>query len=166
MSERWKDPSAREARRDRTVQEARHDTYQLRGKLPEPTVCPQCNAVFHKGRWMWGERPTGAHEESCPACRRIHDRYPAGEVSVRGLFFTEHKAEIMGVIHNQETREKAEHPLSRIMKIDEEKDGVVVSTTDTHLARRIGEALHHAYHGEFTLQYSEDQQFVRAHWAR
>jgi NMD protein affecting ribosome stability and mRNA decay len=146
------------------VQEARHDTYQRRGKLREPTVCPTCGAVFHKGHWTWGQRPTGAHEEVCPACHRIHDRYPAGELSVRGPFVTEHKAEILGLIHNVEAHEKAEHPLSRIMRIDEGEKALVVSTTDTHLARGIGEALHHAYHGEITIQYSEDQQFVRVYW--
>ena len=166
MSERSINPSKREARRDRRVQEARHDTYQLRGKLREPTVCGQCGAVFHKGHWTWGEKPAGAHEETCPACRRIHDHYPAGELTAGGSFFLEHKAEILRLINHEESKEKGQHPLSRIMKIDDKDDGVLVSTTDTHLARRIGDALRHAYQGELTMSYSEDQQFVRLHWVR
>ena len=166
MSERSSNPAKREVRRDRRVQEARHDTYQLRGKLREPTVCGRCGAVFHKGHWTWGEKPAGAHEETCPACRRIHDHYPAGELTANGPFFLEHKTEILRLIHHEEGKEKGQHPLSRIMKIDEKEDGVLVSTTDTHLARRIGDALHHAYQGELRMSYSEDQQFVRLHWAR
>lgn len=38
-----------------------------------------------------------------------------------------------------------EHPLSRIMGIERRPEGLVISTTDTHLPRRIGEALKHAY---------------------
>ncbi len=52
------------------------------------------------------------------------------------------------------------------MGIDEEDDTIVISTTDTHLPRRIGEALHHAYHGELNLRYSKDQQFIRVLWVR
>jgi len=42
----------------------------------------------------------------------------------------------------------------------------VISTTDTHLPQRIGEALHHAYQGELHLRYSKDQQFIRVLWVR
>ena len=50
MSTHSKIPSGLGARRDKTYQEDEHDTYKLQGKLKEPTVCPTCGAVFHKGR--------------------------------------------------------------------------------------------------------------------
>ena len=81
-------------RRDRLVQETRHDTYKAKHKLPEPTVCPQCGAVFHDGRWQWLVKPAQAHEEMCPACHRIHDDYPAGYVSVNGPFFKDHRSDL------------------------------------------------------------------------
>ena len=68
------------ARRDQLRPERVHDTYKLRGKLAEPTVCSECGAVFHDGRWQWISRPAGAHEVACPACQRIKDRFPAGFV--------------------------------------------------------------------------------------
>jgi hypothetical protein len=37
---------------ERPVFEQDIDAYQAKGKLPEPTVCPQCSAVFHEGRWQ------------------------------------------------------------------------------------------------------------------
>jgi hypothetical protein len=42
----------------------------------------------------------------------------------------------------------------------------VISTTDTHLPRRIGESLHHAYQGALGVHYDEGEQFVRVIWSR
>lgn len=153
-------------RRDRLVQENRHDAYKARHKLPEPTVCPQCGAVFHEGRWQWGEKPAGAHEEMCPACHRIQDEFPAGYVTVSGAFFQDHREEVLNLVSNEEAREKAEHPLKRIMNIEDQDDGVQITTTDIHLARGIGDALHHAYQGELEYHYNEHENLLRVVWER
>ena len=154
------------ARKDRTYQEHQHDTYKARGKLKEPTACPQCGAVFHKGRWTWETRPPGAHDSLCPACHRIRDKYPQGILTIAGPFLLDHKEEILGVVRNTEAKEKAEHPLSRIMSIEQQGEALVVATTDTHLPRGIGETLHHAYEGDFSFHYDEGEQFIREKWAR
>ena len=78
-------------RRNRVMREQVHDPYKARLKLPEPTVCPDCGAVFHEGRWCWAARPAAAHEELCQACRRARDRYPAGELTITGDFVSTHK---------------------------------------------------------------------------
>ena len=74
------------------------------------------------------------------------------------------EAEIVQLARHQEEAEKAEHPLNRIIAIDEQDDGIVITTTDIHLPRRIGEALKRAYRGELKLAYEEDGYFVRANW--
>jgi NMD protein affecting ribosome stability and mRNA decay len=153
-------------RRDRLVQETRHDPYQAKMKLHEPTVCPDCGAVFHDGHWQWMERPAGAHEERCPACQRVHEEYPAGFVRIQGGFFGQHRDELLHCVRNEETREKAEHPLKRIMQIEEQDGGVLVTTTDIHLARGIGEALHHAYQGTLEYHYNERENLLRVLWER
>lgn len=153
-------------RRDRIVQEHRHDTYRLSGKLKEPTVCSGCGALFHKGRWTWGPAPRGAQSTTCPACHRIRDKYPMGLVTIAGSFKEKQHEQVIGVIHNAAAQEKKEHPLSRIMGIERRPEGLVISTTDTHLPRRIGKALKHAYHGELTLHYDQDEEFVRVTWTR
>ncbi len=103
MTGRSKVPGGRAARGDRRIQEFEHDTYKTKGKLKEPTVCPECSAVFHKGRWTWGPKPQAAHETLCPACHRIKDLYPKGFLTLKGEFLAEHRDEILGLIRNDET---------------------------------------------------------------
>ncbi len=109
----------RAGRHDRLLQELEHDPYHSKLKITEPSVCPDCGAVFAHGRWSWADAPLEAHSHRCPACQRVHDRIPAGFLTLRGEFFAAHREEIMGLIHNYEEREKREHPLKRIMDIEE-----------------------------------------------
>jgi NMD protein affecting ribosome stability and mRNA decay len=158
---------ARGQRREQLLDDPRHDSYKSRGKLPDPTRCPSCGAAFRRGRWTWnGAASAGEHEHVCPACQRIQDDYPAGYVTLGGEFFAEHRSEILNLVKNCEAKEKAEHPLQRIMSIDETESGVVVTTTDAHLARHIAEHIHDACKGSLALQYSREENLVRATWKR
>jgi len=151
-------------RHDGLFQERVHDAYKAKAKLPEPTVCPQCGAVFHGGHWQWRAVPAGAHKETCPACHRIHDHFPAGFLTMKGEFLHSHRTEIMNLVRNQEKHEQAEHPLKRIMAVEEKNGAILVTTTDIHLARGIGEALHHAYQGELEYHYNPEQNLLRVSW--
>jgi NMD protein affecting ribosome stability and mRNA decay len=123
-------------------------------------------ALFHKGRWIWDAKPADADEIVCPACMRIRDKYPKGFVILKGSFKNEQHEQVNGLVKNAEAAEKKEHPLSRIMSIETKPEGLVISTTDSHLPRRIDEALKHAYHGELELHYNDDEDFVRVTWTR
>jgi hypothetical protein len=138
------------------------DPYQARQKFAEPTACPQCGAVYHAGRWQWGQKPVGAREELCPACRRINDALPAGIVTLHGDFALQHKDEIVGLARNEEAAERTEHPLNRIIGIEESDTGLVISTSDIHLPRRIGEAVKRAFHRTLDLHFDETSYFLRA----
>jgi hypothetical protein len=72
----------------------------------------------------------------------------------------------MAIIHHQEEVEKKEHPLNRIMTIEDVPDGIAINTTDIHLPRRIGEAMKRAFHGEFNMHFDEHGYFVRVNWQR
>lgn len=151
-------------RHDNLFQENIHDAYKAKVKPQEPTVCSQCGAVFHAGHWQWLKAPSNAHKATCPACHRIHDNYPAGFLSLKGEFFQSHRDEIMHLVHNHENRERKEHPLKRIMTVEEKDGATLVTTTDIHLARGMGEALHHAYQGELQYHYNPEQNLLRVSW--
>jgi NMD protein affecting ribosome stability and mRNA decay len=152
-------------RMDRLAQEHIHDPYKNRSKLRDPTVCPECNAVFSNGRWQWMEsRPRPSRQELCPACHRIRDHYPAGVVTLAGAFAQEHKTELLDLVRHQEEAEKTKHPLHRLMNIEEKPENITITTTDIHLPKRIGNALRHAYKGRLEIHYADEDYFVRLHW--
>ena len=153
-------------RTDYRIKDHESDTYGLRGKLPDPTACTSCGAIFRDGRWSWGAAPADAHRTRCPACRRIEDDYPAGLVLVAGEFAVAHRDEIQGLARNVEEREKQDHPLKRIMRVREDEDGLEIATTDARLARGIGEALHHAYQGDLDYTFTDVENLLRVHWSR
>ena len=149
------------------IDEHRHDPYKARGKLSEPSVCPRCSAAFMNGRWRWSREVfADAKSHICPACHRIADKYPAGELTLSGDFVAAHATEIIGLIRNIEAASRSEHPMQRLMGIEQKPDRIVVTTTDIHLPRRLGHALVDAYKGDVNTHYDEAGYFVRMAWRR
>ena len=152
--------------RDRKIDEIEHDPYRARAKPAEPAVCPQCGLTYHKGRWQRGVRAKDAKEHVCPACHRTNDRNPAGYITLAGVYVGGHEQELRRLISNEEAREAQDHPLQRIMQIENDDARLIVTTTDVHLARRIGDALHAAFQGKLDVKYSTDENVVRVYWTR
>lgn len=151
---------------EQLLQEVVHDSYRERRKLSEPTRCPRCAAVYRSGRWTWRKSSGPARKVLCPACRRLRDRFPAGYVSMTGRFFREHREEILALAQHCARREGAEHPLERIMGIEDIRGGVLLTTTSIHLARLVAEALHRAHKGELNYRYNRAENLLRANWRR
>lgn len=156
----------RRPRRDRLLRERRHDPYEEREKPPEPTRCPDCGAVFRNGRWSWAALPGIGADHLCPACRRTRDELPAGIVTLSGSFLADHRDEILRLVDHIESREKTGHPLKRIMAVREEDDVTVITTTDLHLARQIGDSLRSAYQGRLIYSYPPGADVLRVSWQR
>lgn len=143
------------------------DPYTRTAKLREPAFCTQCGAVYLHGRWAWAPRPDAAEPMLCQACRRINDRFPAGTVTLSGPIVAAQKDAILGLLRHQEEAEKNEHPLNRIMAIDDAiANRLEISTTDIHLPRRIGNAMKDAYKGKLDEHFDEGGYFVRVSWHR
>jgi len=85
-------------------------------------------------------------------------------VTLAGEFFNAHRDEVLALVRHVAAREREEHPLHRVMQIEDAPDGVVVTTTDVHSPQRIAEALKHAYHGDFKIRYGHDEYTVRVDW--
>jgi len=152
------------------VPEAGHDPYRLVASPSEPTVCLRCGAIVRDGRWQWLEAgakaPAGATEVVCPACRRIADGHPGGLVTIEGAFLSEHASDILELLRSEEIQETREHPLHRIATTESLPERIELTTTDTHLPRRLVDALRHAYDGEVAVVYVKDEDLVRARWRR
>jgi NMD protein affecting ribosome stability and mRNA decay len=163
-------PTKRPVRRARYgnpgLREEIHDPYRDRRKSRAPAICPDCGAIYARGIWRWraSGRPVAALV--CPACRRIKDRYPAGEVTISGPFAAAHASEALQLINHVAEEENREHPLHRIMGIHRDRDVIRIETTDLHLPRRIGHALEGTWGGELTTHYDEQGYFVRVSWQR
>ena len=156
-------PPPKAPRRPRRIHE------ETSGKLPELAGCPKCGASYRNGRWTWKKAPIGSYEQVCPACERIENDYPGGELHVQGDFAASHRDEILGLIHNVEEAEKKEHPLKRIMDIQDDDSGFIVRLTDGKLAESLGRALERAYEGQLehpptTTDY--ENLLVRVRWSR
>ena len=161
-------PQPREGRRrmGRVQDDGILDPYKRVQKLPEPSFCRQCGAVYHAGRWHWGPHASDAHEVLCQACQRTNDKYPAGVLTLTGSSVAAHLDELTRIARNQEATEKQDHPLNRIINIEPSADGLVINTTDIHLPGRIGKAVKRAFRGKLDEHFDESQYFVRATWHR
>jgi hypothetical protein len=153
-------------RRDRMDAERVSDPYRARGKWKEPTACPECGAVFQHGHWQWGTATPDAEQHLCPACQRIRDRVPAGQLTLSGPFFADHREEILSLVRHTESRARAEHPLERIIETRDAAGETLITFTDGHLAHGVGEALRHAYHGELDSRYTDEGDLLRVSWQR
>jgi hypothetical protein len=149
------------------LKEEIHDPYRTPAKAKGPARCPDCDATYVKGRWTWARlTPSPVARLVCPACRRVRDRMPAGEITLRGTFLATHADEALRVLHNVATAESRDHPLHRIMDVRRDSDGMTVTTTDIHLPRRIVHALEASWRGATTIHYDEGGHFARASWER
>lgn len=160
------DDYIRHPRRDRMDEERTNDPYRAARKWSEPTTCPGCGAIFHEGRWQRGQPQAGAEQHLCPACQRIRDHLPAGELTLSGKFFQEHRNEILHLVHNVEATQRVEHALQRIMEVTQEAERCVITFTDAHLTRRIGKALRNAYDGKLASRNTDAGDLVRVSWTR
>ncbi len=136
-------------------------------KHPEPTVCERCGLLYRDGHWQWADEvPADAFRSVCPACRREIDRYPGGYVYLRGEYWTDHRDEIMNLVHNQEEEARRSRPLNRILWIEPRDEELEIATTTAHLARRLGKAIQSAHKGELTIHQAEGEPLVRLVWRR
>ena len=77
-----------------------------------------------------------------------------------------HRTELLNLVRHCEAKERAEHPLERLMAVVIAATAIEITTTGIHLAREIAERLHDAYKGELALSYNRGDALLRARWTR
>jgi len=65
-----------------------------------------------------------------------------------------------------QARRAARSPLNRIIGIEQDEDRVVITTTDVHLPRRTGAAIHRTFQGTLDHHFDEVGYFIRVNWRR
>jgi hypothetical protein len=154
--------------KDTLLQPGHQDRDKEHQHLAGAAHCPGCGAYFHAGRWSW-QKPGAqakAEETTCPACRRIAENDAAGNVTLSGGFVQAHRQDLLNLVRHTEENERKEHALERLIGIVEDGNKVMVSTTGTHLANRIGHALEAAYDGQVRYTYTENETHLDVDWVR
>ena len=116
------------------------------------------------GRWRAEEQPEGVVTGLCPACTRIREHDPAGTLRLDEAFLDD-RDEIVRMARNVERAETAEHPLERLMGVEPQAQGLVITTTGVHLARRIAHALERRFHRAARYRYSDGDRTLFVDWA-
>ncbi|RQR46114.1 MULTISPECIES: BCAM0308 family protein [unclassified Burkholderia] len=159
-------PGRNYLRRDKRMQPHTKDSYREPKRPAGDRICEGCGAVCDAGRWTWYATPLDRRQLECPACKRMRENVPAGELVLQGAYLSAHRSTILELLRHQADLETSEHALERIMDIDTSADSLIVRTTGVHMVRRLGEALLHAHHGDLALDYRDGEDVLRAHWKR
>ena len=118
------------------------DPYSMKQAPKGLLECPECHAVFYRKRWSFPamssprvpkSTETGAKTPTkkilipqsflCPACRKLRDGYAEGFLKIHWPNWGAHKAEVLGLIHNEEHQAARNNPLERVMTIRTRPDG-------------------------------------------
>ncbi len=149
------------------------DPYLPEEGLKETSLCSSCHAVYRNKRWYLDPALYSAAKKgkdfnwvTCPACRKIAERYTEGVVTLRGSYLWDHEEEIRSILKREEQKAMAKNPLERILRIDRQGDELVVETTEEKLAEHLGRALHKAHQGDLNVSWAEDHAVCRVIWER
>jgi hypothetical protein len=144
------------------------DTYLPRVSPKEVIHCTGCGAFYYRRRWNlqapigfdYSLRPGRVY---CPACRKLKDRYPSGELTLRGVH-TDERQEILRMLRNEAGRAREKNPLEVIMSVQERKDEWRVQTTTEKLAQRLGRSIRKARGGKLVYKWGHNNKFLRVEW--
>jgi hypothetical protein len=132
--------------------------------------CRGCGAFHHRRHWTL-IRPAAfdsqAHRNRvfCPACRKIRDQFPGGEVTLLGVE-AKNRGEIARILRNEESRAREKNPLERIMRMGAANGGWRVETTTEKLAQRLGRSVKKARGGKLDYKWGHNNKFVRVVWEK
>lgn len=165
-------PRGQFSRRDPTVPLIRPNREPK--SAPDPAVCPACHAVRLQRTWSQDaavrrevQRRGFPADVLCPACRQAREHAPLGFLHAGGTFARVHRDEILRLVKNVETAAMVRNPLERVLRVAQRDPGrLVFETTSEKLARRLGRALHRAYHGRMEVHPSHADPLVHIYWHR
>lgn len=149
------------------------DPFTIRRPATGLAVCQECHAIFEKKRWHFDEarykilcRKRDVGVTTCPACRKIRDRYVEGVLTLRWAGLTAHRSEVLNLLRKVEARAKDVNPLVRIMQIEPGRKEWTIATTNVVLAQRLGRELERAFNGKARYHWAHGDKLARVVWER
>ncbi len=135
-------------------------------------LCERCHAVYHQKSWHRDADSYALLRDDpettrllCPACQKQNENFPAGILTLQGAYLWEHEEEIRNILNNRAQSVQSRNPLQRIMRMEKSEEQLVIETTDSKLAERLGRALQHAHRGELKIDWG-GKQTCRVDWQR
>jgi hypothetical protein len=146
------------------------DTYIPRRAPKETVQCTGCGAFYYRRRWTLVrpeefKTPRRFRSVYCPACRKIKERYPSGELHLIGIDGAERR-HVARILRNEEERAREKNPLERIMRLEAVNGDWRVETTTEKLAQRLGRSLKKARGGVLVYKWSHNNKFIRVLWKK
>jgi hypothetical protein len=136
------------------------------GRLPEPSACDRCGAVFARRTWRRTRVvPEGVRWTVCPACAQTREQTGFGRIVVRGAFALAHEDDIRRRIANVGARAGRTQPERRVASIERGDGALEILTTSQKLAHRIVHELKKQFRGRATYAWSDDGTLY-ATWQR
>lgn len=136
-------------------------------------VCPACHAIQKETQWFVDEAlyaqldgQPGVWPRLCPGCLRVARGLYEGEVVLQSALLIPTKSVALDVISNEEERARCRNPLSRLTAVEDRGDEMIVLTTTTVLAERIGKAFHRIYDGDLQISRPSAGNACRVRWSR
>jgi NMD protein affecting ribosome stability and mRNA decay len=149
------------------------DVYRPRSGAKEVSVCPDCRLIYRNKRWQMDEEEAAKLISSerttrltCPACRRVADRNPAGIITLSGRYLEQNWDVIQNQIRHVVEKSETKNPLGRIMAMEQGTTGITITTTEDKIAQKIGREIFRAHKGDLIYSWSHEQQLVRVTWNR
>ncbi len=140
-------------------------------------ICSRCGAMHDGRKWTYREENEKDKTQNrwvkgrvsvslCPGCLRTKRGEVEGVVTLRGSFLKAHAMEIGNLIRRTAARVSRRNVGARIIREIQDDDGIVIQTTDQHLAEKIGKEVEKAFKGSLRIMWQEQDRFVRVIWER
>ena len=137
-------------------------------------VCPKCGAVWDGDRWvpepdanLLAEFSRKTHcAELCPGDLRIEKRQVEGVVTLKGKFLQSHRDDIDNLVARVAREGRRRNVAARVLETIEQDNGLLIETTDEHLAERMGKEVEKAFKGDLEIKWQKKDTFARVTWQR
>jgi hypothetical protein len=133
------------------------DTYLPRLSPSGIIQCRGCGAFYYRRSWTLklpaeARGSTDNKRAFCPACNKMQEKYPVGELHLLGVEGDERRA-IVSILRNEKEWARLKNPLERIMRLQQAKGDWKIETTTEKLAQRLGRCVKKARGGKIAYRW-------------